>query len=126
MAVLPCDHRSVYVSIGADMAKLPLGFQKLPYFYQTVPLLYRANSDSYHKVASRSRTPNKSGFASITGDTGSLPSISIRSIAVLIVNARGSSASFTSSHVRGIDTDAPGSGRTLNGATMSWPCRFWR
>ncbi len=39
-------------------------------------------------------------------------------MAVLIVNVRGSSEKFTSSHTSGIDTVAPGSGRTLNGATI--------
>src|SRR5687768_2131585 len=43
MAVLPCDHRSVCASIGADMAKLPLGFQKTPYFSQTAPLTVSAS-----------------------------------------------------------------------------------
>ena len=45
----------------------------------------------------------------------------MRSIAVLIVNAPGSSDAFTSSHSNGMDTVAPGSGRTLNGATIVCP-----
>ena len=66
----------------------------------------------------------KSGFASSTGAHGSAPRRSIRSSALRIVNVFGSSVSFTSSYSSGIDTVAPGSGRTLNGATMVWPCRF--
>src|SRR5688500_5073554 len=47
MAVLPCDHRSVCVSIGTDMAKLPLRFQKTTYFNQTVPRLSAQLPHSY-------------------------------------------------------------------------------
>src|SRR6267154_729461 len=78
------------------------------------------DDDSGHAItlASCSRASARSGFISRTGNTGSEPRRSRRSSAFLIVNVLGSRESFTSSQSRGIDTVAPGNGRTLNGATM--------
>jgi hypothetical protein len=69
----------------------------------------------------RCNTVARSGVSSSTRTAGSVSSRSMRSTAVLIVNALGSRDAFTSSHCSGIETVAPGSGRTLNGATMVWP-----
>ena len=53
-------------------------------------------------------------------------SFRIRSGTVLIVCFRMSSRGLTSRHASGTETGAPGSGRTLNGATISLPDPFWR
>ena len=45
---------------------------------------------------------------------------------VSIVNRAGSSRGPTSFQRSGIDTRAPATGRTLNGATSSLPCPFCR
>src|SRR5207247_8591296 len=57
----------------------------------------------------------RSGLSSSTGRSGSSPSFFIRAGAVLIVNFLMSSFGVTSLHLRGIDTGAPGRGRTLYG-----------
>src|SRR5690349_15900123 len=69
----------------------------------------------------RFKTCVRSIFSLIADTHGSRPMLCIRSIAVLIVNFLGSSVSFTSSHTSGIETVAPGRGRTLKGATMVCP-----
>ena len=48
----------------------------------------------------------------------------MRAGTVLIVNARMSSLGVTSRQESGVETGAPGSGRTLNGATSRRPCPF--
>ena len=68
----------------------------------------------------------RSGTTSSTSTSGSALSFLNRSGAVLMVCFLMSSRLFTSRHARGIDTGAPGSGRTLNGATSSLPDPFWR
>ena len=73
---------------------------------------------------SRSNTAGKSGFSVSTSRIGSSFIRAIRLGAFLIVNLSAWSLPFTSLHLSGIDTGAPGSGRTHNGDTSSLPCPF--
>ena len=57
--------------------------------------------------------------------------VAVQSRASRYVSAYGepsisASACGSSRPQSGIETVAPGSGRTLNGDTIVWPCRFWR
>src|SRR5437870_2655173 len=79
-----------------------------------------------NRPASRWSTWGRSGLSSSTGASGSRPSCCMRAAAVLMVNFPGSRRALTSFHSSGMETVAPGSGRTLNGATISWPWRFCR
>src|ERR1051325_2466575 len=79
-----------------------------------------------NSVESRPRIAPRSGVTVNAAAQGSEPSRSIRSTAFRMVKSFGSRDSLPSCHVNGIDTVAPGSGRTLKGATISCPWRFCR
>jgi len=68
----------------------------------------------------------KSGVRSSTTRSGSSPRRRMRCTAFAMVNRPMSSDLVTSRQRSGIDTGAPGNGRTLKGATRSLPCPFWR
>ena len=62
-----------------------------------------------------------SGASVSTGSIGSVFSFLSRASMFAMVNSRGSSFGVTSLHSSGVDTGAPGSGRTLKGATIVLP-----
>src|SRR5205823_2951185 len=89
------------------------------------PRSLRLLQDHFSFPASRDSAAVRSGTSVSTGASGSSFNLRIRAGAVLSVNFAGSSLPFTSLHLSGTETVAPGTGRALNGPAIVLPWPFW-